>query len=194
MISLISSSKNAVNSTAGEVLLYGEKLIEAVYFSCSGGSSEAAVAVWGTDVPYLQAVDSPGEEDADPFCTEKRFSFAEFRSILKAAQPQTVFGIIPQDWVGTAEYTAGGGVASIYLGQCRFSGTEVRSLFSLPSTKFHLQVGNGEMIFTAYGYGHRVGMSQYGADAMAVSGSTYQQILAHYYAGTELTVYKAQNN
>lgn len=176
----------AVQSTKGQALYYGDDLIDAVYFSCSGGMSEPAVAVWGTEVPYLQAVQSPGEEDSTKFYSEVRYSFSEFQDKLRTAEMNTKFTVIPHDWIGEATYSAGGGVASMELAGVTFTGTKLRSIFSLPSTKFSLKVEGGEIVFRVHGYGHRVGMSQYGANAMAAAGSEYTEILKHYYTGVTI--------
>ena len=162
--------KKAVSDTAGEVITYQGNLIDATYFSCSGGKTEDAVAVWGASVPYLQSVDSPGEENAAKFESQQIFS-------------QNSIHIV---------HTAGGGVDSLTISGYNFSGVEVRSLLSLPSTNFTLTVFNEKIIIDTKGYGHRVGMSQYGAEAMAVEGKDYKEILAHYYVGTALEKYTAQ--
>ena len=174
--------RQAVQATSGQVLTYRGELIEATYFSCSGGRTEDAVAVWGTDFPYLQAVDSPGEEGASCYTDTVTFSPSEVEQRL---------GILlagaPNDWVGEVTYTEGGGVDTIAIGGKYFTGTEVRSLLGLRSTVFSMTVLPDSIRVDTRGYGHRVGMSQYGADAMAAAGSTYQEILAHYYQGTALT-------
>lgn len=185
-VEILGKGTAAVQDTKGEVLYYGEELIEAVYFSCSGGMSEPAVAVWGTDVPYLQAVQSPGEEDSSKFYSEIGFDFMEFQRILQSAEPNIKFSVIPQDWIGKTTFSAGGGVANMDLAGVTFTGTQLRSLFSLPSTKFSIAVQGGEMVFSVNGYGHRVGMSQYGANAMAKAGSDYKEILQHYYTGVSI--------
>ena len=182
----IEKGKSSVSETEGEVLLYDNNLIDAVYFSCSGGTSEDAVAVWGTDVPYLQSVKSPGEEKSSKFSSEVHISFEEFCQRLKRADASVRFSVIPQDWLGEVCYTDGGGVDRILLGGVWFSGTEVRKIFQLPSTRFTLDVGDGEIVFSVLGYGHRVGMSQYGADAMAENGAAYKDILLHYYTGVTI--------
>lgn len=171
--------RNAVNSTSGQVLTYEGKLIEATYFSCSGGSTEDAVAVWGTDYPYLQAVESPGEEEAASYLSETVFSKAELEGKL---------GIVLEGVpVSSVTYTEGGGVDTIAIGGKYFTGVEIREKLGLRSTAFSISVQGDEVVITTRGFGHRVGMSQYGADAMAVAGSTYEEILAHYYQGTMLT-------
>ena len=173
--------RSAVYATAGQVLTYEGELIEATYFSCSGGSTEDAVAVWGTDYPYLQAVPSPGEEEAVHYTGTVTFTAEEFRKALG----RPLFGS-PASWFGTVAYTEGGGVASMTVAGESYTGTELRSLLGLKSTAFSVEPGENSVTFTTRGYGHRVGMSQYGADAMAVQGSSYADILAHYYPGTAL--------
>jgi len=175
--------RSAVADTSGTVLTYEGELIEATYFSCSGGSTENAVAVWGMEVPYLQAVDSPGEEEARVFCHQVSFTMEEFQDALGVALEGD-----PEDWFGTVTYTEGGGVDKLTVGSQIYTGTQLRSLLGLRSTAFSVRTEGETITITTKGYGHRVGMSQYGANAMAVAGSTYQEILAHYYPGTELKV------
>ncbi len=174
--------KQAVEDTEGQVLMYQGELIEATYFSCSGGRTEAAYAVWGGDVPYLQAVDSPGEEGAKYFTDTVQFSVEEFCRKLNISNSLEV-----DTWVKNIKYTAGGGIDAITINGCIFSGTEIRRLLNLRSTAFVISVIGDTVTVTTKGYGHRVGMSQYGAEAMAVQGSTYKEILEHYYPGTELS-------
>lgn len=174
----------AVEQTSGQVLTYDGELVFATYFSCSGGSTEDAAAVWGYEVPYLQAVESPGEEDAAVFSKEVIFSAIEFQERMAVRLSGE-----PKDWFGKIRYTQGGGVKSIEIGGVSYRGTTIRSLLKLRSTNFTVSVDGENIVFTTKGYGHRVGMSQYGADAMAVLGSTYDEILAHYYQGTKLEKY-----
>ena len=173
--------RQAVAATSGLVLSYQGELIEATYFSCSGGQTEDAVAVWGTDYPYLQSVESPGEEDAVHYEDVLTYSLQQFQDALGI-----VLSDPPEQWFSQVEYTNGGGIASVNIGGQSYTGTQLRSLLGLPSTRFSIQVVSDTVTITTNGYGHRVGMSQYGADAMAVSGSSFQEILAHYYPGTTL--------
>ena len=174
--------RNAVSSTAGQVLTYDGKLIEATYFSCSGGTTEDAVAVWGTDVPYLKSVQSPGEENAAYYTDSVSFTIQEFAGKLGL----TLTGD-PASWLGAVNYTAGGGVDTMVIGETSFQGTELRKRLGLRSTAFTITAAEETITVTTQGYGHRVGMSQYGADAMGLLGSSCGEILAHYYQGTELT-------
>lgn len=171
----------AVADTAGTVLTYGGELIDATYFSCSGGKTEDAAAVWGMDIPYLQSVNSPGEEDAETYRQEVTFSAEEF----SAALARDLQGK-PESWLGKVTYTDGGGVNTIYIGGICYTGTQLRRILGLNSTAFTLTARGDNIIAVTRGRGHRVGMSQYGADAMAVSGSTWEEILAHYYQGTRI--------
>lgn len=172
----------AVTDTAGQVMTYQGSYIEATYFSCSGGKTEDAAAVWGSDVPYLQSVDSPGEENAAHFTDTVRLTAKEFCEKM---------GYYPsgptETWIGQIRYTEGGGVSEIQIGEKSFSGTQMRKNLNLRSTAFVITAIGDAITITTKGFGHRVGMSQYGADAMAVMGSSYQEILCHYYQGAQLT-------
>lgn len=179
---ILKKIRSAVLDTAGQVLTYDEELIEATYFSCSGGYTEDAQAVWGGYYPYLVAVPSPGEEAAAHYQETRRFTAEELEETLGVHLNDD-----PDAWLGTAAYTKGGGVEFMVIGDMQFTGTQLRSLLGLRSTAISAEVENGELLITTKGYGHRVGMSQYGADAMAVLGYTYDQILTHYYPGTTLT-------
>ena len=174
----------AVEKTAGQVLLYNGKLIEATYFSCSGGRTEDAVAVWGTEIPYLQAVDSPGEENAKYYTDSLTFAVREFADLLNLNTQ-----IQPACWIGTIRYTDGGGVDTIEIAGKTFKGTTLRQILQLRSTAFTVSVVGDAVQIVSKGFGHRVGMSQYGAEAMAAQGKDYRQILSHYYPGTELKTY-----
>ena len=178
----VEKMRAAVIDTADMVLTYEGELIEATYFSCSGGSTEDAVAVWGTDVPYLQAVSSPGEEHATHYTDTVNFTAENFASALGLKLSGD-----PAFWFGPVTYTAGGGVATMEIGGTSVTGTTLRGALGLRSTAFTVAVESDTITITTRGYGHRVGMSQYGADAMALQGSTYAEILAHYYQGTTLS-------
>ena len=184
----VSKVCRSVAETAGEVILYKGQLIDATYFSCSGGMTEDAVAVWGNDVPYLQATSSPGEENAAYFDDWVSFSPEEVERALAVDLTGA-----PSDWFDTLSYTDGGGVAEIEVCGEVFTGVEIRKLLSLKSTNFIVSATDNEIVFQTRGYGHRVGMSQYGAEAMALGGSTYSQILTHYYTGVQIGQYQADN-
>ena len=173
-----------MGETEDLVLTFEGNLIEAPYFSCSGGTTEDAVAVWGTDVAYLQSVSSPGEEHATHYSDTVIFTPEEF---AKALDLDVQGDIDPNSWLGDVTYTQGNGVDTMEICGKIFRGTELRKLLDLRSTSFTVNGESDRLIIVTRGFGHRVGMSQYGADAMAVNGSTFDEILAHYYQGTELT-------
>lgn len=172
----------AVAATSGYVLTYQGDLIEATYFSCSGGRTEDAAAVWGTDFPYLQAVDSPGEEDAAFYTDSRTFSPEDFSEKLGIPLSGDAGA-----WISSVTYTSGGGVDTITICGIPVSGTQLRAALGLRSTAVSLSAAEDCITVTTRGFGHRVGMSQYGADAMALTGSRFDEILGHYYQGTELT-------
>ena len=173
--------KQAVADTGRDVLLFESALIDATYFSCAGDRTEAAVAVWGADVPYLQSVESPGEEISRHYVDSVVFSAEEFMNALDRTLTEPA-----ETWVGKITYTAGGGVDTIELGGKAYKGTQLRQLLGLRSTDFQITAVGDTVTVTTKGYGHRVGMSQYGAQAMALQGADYRQILSHYYPGTVL--------
>ena len=175
----IAIARNAVAETRGQILTYEGMPIDATYFSCSGGQTEDALAVWGVEVPYLQSVSSPGEENAAHYWDAKTFSLESFQEALG----QTLLGS-PNQWFGKTTYTRGGGVETMIIGGKLYSGTQLRTLLGLRSTAFSVSVSKTTITITTRGFGHRVGMSQYGAQSMALSGNLYPQIITHYYPGT----------
>ncbi len=182
----VQTMTKAVQATQGLVATYQNLLIQATYFSSSGGRTEDAVAVWGNDVPYLQSVGSPGEDASNHNFYQQTMDIDEFCQKLG----------ISENWVdiGAVQYTDGGGIDVIEINGMAFKGTEVRSKLGLRSTVFAiLQVGSSINILTR-GFGHRVGLSQYGADAMAAAGCDYEQILKHYYTGVEIQEYMSAKN
>lgn len=182
--SAVNKARNAVEETSSLVLTYNGALIEATYFSCSGGRTEDALAVWGTDIPYLQAVDSPGEEQAAHYMDTVEFSVKDVAKLLNI-NPNSA----PSSWMGKTTYTKGGGVASMQIAGKTFKGTDIRRILGLRSTAFTIDIVEDRILISTKGFGHRVGMSQYGAEAMAVGGCNFQEILSHYYPGTNLETY-----
>ena len=180
-VAFLEKVSNAVHDTSGQVLTYEDALIEATYFSCSGGRTEDALAVWGQEIPYLVSVESPGEERAKHYIDTVSFSTDEFRTLLGLERSD-----YEDQWIGPISYTAGGGIATIRLCGQEYTGTELRQKLGLRSTAFTITAVGDTVTITTKGFGHRVGMSQYGAEAMAVGGESYETILAHYYPGTEL--------
>ena len=169
--------RRAVEETDGQVMIYDGTLITATYFSCSGGRTESAQAVWGSSVPYLLSVDSPGEEDADSFESRMELTRSELMERLE----------IPDTEIREITYTEGGGVETMTIGGRSFSGVELRQRLGLRSTNFRIDISGDTVTVDVKGFGHRVGMSQYGAKAMAERGQSYREILAWYYSGAGLT-------
>lgn len=174
--------RRAVQDTENLVLVYGNELIQATFFSCSGGRTEDAVAVWGNDVPYLHSVVSAGEEEGGAaFAESLIFTPEQFQNALGVGLKGAV-----DDWFGNVTYTAGGGVDTMVIGGVLYRGTTLRTLLGLRSTAFRVVVGNGVITIHTRGYGHRVGLSQYGANAMAKAGAGFREILKHYYSGVDI--------
>ena len=178
--------EQAVQETAGLVLCYDGKLIDAVYFSCSGGTTEDAIAVWGSEVPYLQSVPSLGEENASKYQSVVYVTTSDFQNRMLKENSHVDLTGSPTSWIGNVSLTEGGGVASVVIGGQVFAGTQLRRIFDLNSTKFSVNVQEDGITFYVKGYGHRVGMSQYGANAMAKAGKTFQEILMYYYTDVNL--------
>ena len=173
----ITKMRRAVAETDGQVMTYDGTLITATYFSCSGGRTESAQAVWGSSVPYLLSVDSPGEESA-----------GSYESVVTVDKQEMMDALEISDLsVQSVTYTDGGGVDAMVIGGKAFSGVELRRVFGLRSTCFTLEIGEDTATFSVKGYGHRVGLSQYGAKAMAEAGSDYLAILTWYYSGAQLS-------
>ena len=177
----VTVASRAVEQTQGMVVTYNDQLIEATYFHSSGGKTEEALAVWGVDLPYLQVVESPGEEALEDYSNRTFYTVAELERLLE----RDLLGL-PGTWLGWTTYTPGGGVETIMLSGVQYTGTQLRSLLKLNSTAFTIEAESDGLWFTALGKGHRVGMSQTGAQAMALNGSSWQEILAHYYPGTRI--------
>lgn len=181
--------KEAVSSTGNEVLYYGSKLICATYFASSGGQTEDALEVWGTTYPYLKAVTSPGEEDCGYYYDRLTMTPEELKNTLGVSLSGN-----PSTWFGMVKYTAGGGVDLIRIGGRLYTGVELRKMFKLRSTIATITVTDGIISIDTKGYGHRVGMSQHGANAMAKQEVQYRDILKYYYTDVEIAEYKGKTN
>ena len=176
----------AVDETFGEYLCYGGEPVFAAFHSSSAGMTEDCGAIWSAR-PYLVSVPSPEDEDSVPgYISSVDLSPLDFRDTVLYAHPEADFTGEKSGWIGAVELDESGRVSQVVLGGVPMSGTEIRSLFSLRSTAFTLEYTGASFLFTVTGYGHGVGMSQYGANVMAENGTDYRGILAHYYPGTEL--------
>ena len=129
----------------------------------------------------MQAVSSPGEEDATYYTDTRHFTAQAFQNALG----ETLDGS-PAQWFGKVTYTDGGGVEVMKIGEKEYTGTQLRALLNLRSTAFTVSVDQQVITITTRGYGHRVGMSQYGAKAMAELGYSFVDILTFYYTGINL--------
>ena len=176
----------AVEATAGEILSYEGEPVLAVFHSSSPGRTEDSSRIWNA-LPYLVSVSSPETaRDVPGFMSELRCAPLDFRDVILSAYPQADFSGPEEDWIGPFERDPGGRVSYQELGGVAIPGKELRRLFSLRSAAFSLSYEDGVFLFTVTGFGHGVGMSQYGAMVMAREGADYRQILSHYYPGTEL--------
>ena len=157
-----------------------------MFHSSSAGQTESSAALWG-ERAYLVSVPSPETAaDVPNYVVEADISPESLQSAVLEAHPDCVFPEDPAQWLTAAEHDESGRVKSIGVGSVVLTGAEVRALLGLRSTAFTVQFADGVFRFTTTGSGHGVGMSQYGANVMAKQGSTYAEILAHYYPGTEL--------
>ncbi len=178
----------AAEDTAGVCLTWRGEPILACFHASSPGVTESSGAVWGTALPYLVSVDTPeGEEDVPGFVTSVRLSADELRRGVREIDPRAPFDGEPETWVGQRVLDTGGRVAALRVGGVTVPGSAVRETFSLRSACFTLVWTGEDFLFTVEGGGHGVGMSQYGAQAMARQGADWREILAHYYPGAELS-------
>jgi len=176
---------SAVHSTTGEIITYNGEVAMAVFHSqAGGGKTESSKDVWGGDVPYLVSVESHGEEEAPNFYSTLNLDFSDFKVKLEEKYPDISIQS-PYD-VEITQINDGGSVRNIRIGNKSLNGRDIRSIFGLRSTCFAVRSGEDSVTFEVSGYGHGVGMSQYGANAMAKEGYKYIDILKHYYTGTEV--------
>lgn len=177
----------AVDEVFGQYLEYDGKPAMAAYHAMCSGKTESAANVWGKSVSYLKSTVSSGDKLAPNYETCQKVSADEFkRTLLKKG---LTYGDYPTDaskWIGDIERYDSGVVKYVDICGKKISGTDMRSLFSLKSADFDISFADGGFTFTCRGNGHFVGMSQYGADYMARQGSSYDEILNHYYPGTVL--------
>ena len=176
----------AVADTNGQILVYNDLPIQAVFFSSSTSATEDAAAVWGSSVPYLLSVESPEGDEVPNYRSTVTLSATELKQLLSNAGLNANLSAPSSQWLGDISYTASGRVAQLRLGGLTLSGTAVRSLLGLRSACFEVEEENGEFTFSVTGYGHGVGMSQYGANSMAASGASWEEIVTHYYSGVEI--------
>ena len=176
--------EQAVSDTDGQVVLYNGRPILAVFHSSSAGRTAAAGDVWSGDLPYLVSVDSPeGEETVPNYYSTVTFTAAEAKEKLLAAHPELKLSGTPDRWFGAAAENGSGRVETVSVGGTDIEGTELRRIFGLRSASFTVAADSESVTFRVTGYGHGVGMSQYGANQLAREGKTWQEILEWYYTG-----------
>lgn len=170
---------DAVNSTKGEYLTYNGEYIDAVYHSTSNGKTEDSVNVWGNSFPYLVSVDSLYDKTNKSFLVSTFFSYEDLSNKLNIIiTDDSVFNIVSRNESGR--------VNKIEIDGVSYNGIDFRTLLSLRSTDFDIEKAIDGVNITTKGYGHGVGMSQYGANGMANNGYSYKDILLHYYRGVSL--------
>lgn len=176
--------EQAVSDTDGQVVLYNGRPILAVFHSSSAGRTAAAGDVWSGDLPYLVSVDSPeGEETVPNYYSTVTFTAAEAKEKLLAAYPELKLSGTPDRWFGAAAENGSGRVETVSVGGTDIEGTELRRIFGLRSACFTVAADSESVTFRVTGYGHGVGMSQYGANQLAREGKKWQEILEWYYTG-----------
>ena len=177
----------AVADTDGLVALYDGEPILAVFHSSSAGRTAAAGDVWSGDLPYLASVASPESADTVPnYYSTVTFTAAEAKDLLLAAHPEIKLTGAPETWFGAVTENDSGRVETVSVAGTDIEGTEMRRIFSLRSACFTLTADAESVTFRVTGYGHGVGMSQYGAEQLAKAGKTWQEILAWYYTGVTI--------
>lgn len=172
--------KNAVENTNGEYLSYNENYIEALYHSTNNGKTESSLDVFGNYYPYLVSVSSEYDKNASSYLRTISMPLDTISNKLGLSlNNDSVISII--------SYTDGGNIKEININGNNFSGKKARELLGLRSADFDISISDNNANITTRGYGHGVGMSQYGANGMANAGYSYKDILSHYYPGTTLT-------
>lgn len=178
-------TSQAVEEVLGRYVEYKGEPIMAAFHAISCGETLSAATVWGGEIGYLQSVPSPGDKLSPDCIKTVVFSAAEF-----SAAVSTLDGCEPdgeaENWLGSIKTDSSGYVTGMEICSKTYTGMQVREVLGLRSAVFTAQYSNGSFRFTTTGYGHCVGMSQYGADYMARQGSTWEEILQHYYPGTNI--------
>ncbi|MBR5320315.1 MAG: stage II sporulation protein D [Clostridia bacterium] len=174
-----------VDEVQNVILTYNNQPINAVFHAISNGQTENATDVWGGDYPYLVSVQSAGDKLSPAYNSEIIITSDDFKK--KLSDKGVNLSGDPSEWIEKITNTNTGMVKEFVVGGKSFKGTEIRTIFGLKSSTFTVKYENNNFIFTVCGYGHGVGMSQYGANYMAQQGLNYKQILEHYYQNSECT-------
>lgn len=179
--------QEAVDSTSGKIITYNGEPINAFFHSNSGGTTEAVSSIWGEkDVPYLQSVETAGEDSYKQYRSEFTLTKDELIEKIKTKYPDIEINWEDKECIKIIEYTDSKRVKTLKIGNKEIAGTEIRSLLGLKSTNFTFKIEDDRITFWVIGYGHGVGMSQTGADSMAKLGSDFEEIIKHFYTGVEI--------
>ena len=181
-----SKLRTVVNEIYGQYLTYNNEICVAAFSAICTGTTESAENVWGSKTPYLVSVKSEGDKLSPTYSSTVTFSKTQFISIMKDLGVSIDSKADLSDIIGKSKTTKAGTVLKIKIDSEEISGSDMRQAFSLRSPAFKITTTENEVTFNVNGYGHGVGMSQYGADFMARQGSTYDEILKHYYKGVEI--------
>ena len=176
----------AVDEVFGYFMSYNGETALAVYHSASAGKTQSAETLWGSKIPYLTSVESPGDKLSPDFLSAETFSEKEFKKFAKNFDINLSGD--PSEWVGELTKADSGYVVSVRIGATEVSASKFREEFGLKSCSFDIEYSDGEFTVTCRGHGHGAGMSQYGADYMARQGSSWREILQHYYSGISLDI------
>ena len=176
-----------VNETAGKIITYEGKPINAFFHANSGGKTQIPFYVWGgTGYPYLQVVATNGEENYSQYSSQAKFTKEEFIEKVKKEHEDFEIDFEKENCIQIIERDESNRVVTVKIGNLNLSGVETRTLLGLRSANFTIEINNNEIIFKVIGYGHGVGMSQTGADALAKQGKNYEEIIKHFYTGVEI--------
>ena len=179
---------NAVNNTEGKIITYNGEAIDAFFHSNSGGKTEVPVNVWGgTNYPYLQSVQTAGEDAYSQYNSELTIKKDEFISKIRESHKNFQIDFSKEDAIKILDYTDANRIKTIKVGNINISGVEMRKIMGLKSANFTITIEGDNIKFEVIGYGHGVGMSQTGADSMAKQGSNYEEIIKHFYTDVEIT-------
>ena len=177
----------AVNDTVGKIITYEGAPINAFFHSNSGGITEIPLNVWGgSGYPYLQVVETSGEDEYSQYSSQVTLTKQELLEKLKESYSDIEIDFDSEDSIQILELTESGRVKTVKFGNKNLSGVEARTLLGLRSTNFEITINGDNIEFNVIGYGHGVGMSQTGADALAKQGLNYEDIIKHFYIGIEI--------
>ena len=174
----------AVTETDGMAVCYGGEPIQAVFHAASDGTTRSAQEVWGTEVAYLQSVTSPEGEEVPNYYSTVQVSASDFAAAVTGAVSGCDLSGAVESWIGEVRYDEAGLSEAVVIGGVEVPTSTLRTLFSLRSSSLTLEAAGDTVTFYVTGYGHGVGMSQYGANALAGQGKGWQEILTWYYSGT----------